>query len=1248
MYGFRHLYLFLVAALALPLAIASQEALSPADPLGQVQRYLQEHAAEHGLEARDWAEFRITDLYANRRNGISYLYLQQTWQGIPIERGTANGVFDAAGQLQHLNLRFLPGLSSRIRQTSPSLDAEAALRSAAQQLALSLPAGPLKHTATDDLRQSITFDGDDWALEPADARLAYFPTDGENIALCWEIHWYQTDAKHRWILFVDAQSGQILHQQDLVLECGFGSPHHAHADECLGYDTRGFAMSRERPHEPEPNSYRIFAPPTESPNHGPHVLVVAPIDSLASPFGWHDTDGQPGPEHTITRGNNVHAYQDSNNSNSSSGDEPDGGPDLIFDFPYDPTLPAAEYRDASVTNLFYWCNVMHDVWYQYGFDEPAGNFQTNNYERGGLQGDFIRAEAQDGGGTNNANFSSGADGSTARIQMYLWTAQTGAFFLEVLSPDTLAGLYSSTSANFGPPLPAEPLIGELIPALDETALPTEACETIVNVAELAGKVALIDRGSCTFVQKVRNAQQAGAIAVIICNNTGGNPITMGGSGAGDITIPSIMIRQDDCARIRMLIDEGVTVSIEGGSGSTSVLDGDFDNGIVAHEYGHGLSIRMTGGPSTGGCLSNDEQMGEGWSDYVGLMLTMKETDLPGDIRGIGTFAINQSVTGNGIRPAPYSTDFSVNPFTYARSNNANISQPHGVGFIWATALWEMTWDLIQEYGFDPDFYHGTGGNNIAMHLVTEGMKLQPCNPGMIDGRDAILLADQIFYEGANQCLIWEAFARRGFGFSASQGSAFNRFDQVEAFDLPILCQTPVAAPTALFAADAEVSCDGVFQFQDASFDIPHFYLWDFGDGNTSTQQNPSHTYSAEGQYEVRLTVSNALGESTYSLSVTVDYPDEPVVESIYACEGQPAILSSISAGQTNWYVNGSLAFSGEVFETVPLSAPLTVEAETEILKASGEVGPADASFGPGGYHNTGFTGTIDFIAHTAVIIESVWVDAGNAGNRNVQLRDAGGNVVQDVNVFMPQGQSRVTLNIEVPGPGNYSLAGTNVNLYRNNEGASFPYELEGLVTLTGTSAGPEFYYYYYDWAVREKSCFSERIEVAIQPQAAPAAAFSLNETNGMVEFTDASTDAVSWLWDFGDGNTSELQNPVHQYSQVGEYTVTLTVSNGQCNASISQDLSIMVGTAQIEGLQTFRLMPNPGDGYLTVEVKLEGVRDFSLQVRDALGREVYRRQHATTAEMQEAIDLRGLPAGTYLVLLSTGQQVSTLRYVLMD
>ena len=178
-------------------------------------------------------------------------------------------------------------------------------------------------------------------------------------------------------------------------------------------------------------------------------------------------------------------------------------------------------------------------------------------------------------------------------------------------------------------------------------------------------------------------------------------------------------------------------------------------------------------------------MGEGWSDFFGLMLTLKPGDQPEDIRGIGTFVTGQATDGVGIRNAPYSTSFAINDFTYADTNNeAQVSVPHGVGFVWATMLWDMTWALIDEYGYDADLYNGTGGNNIAMQLVIDGLKMQSCNPGFIDGRDAILAADMAVNGGANQCLIYTAFAQRGLGFSAEQGSNFSRTDQVEAFDMP--------------------------------------------------------------------------------------------------------------------------------------------------------------------------------------------------------------------------------------------------------------------------------------------------------------------------------------------------------------------------------------------------------------------------------------------------------------------------------
>src|SRR5204863_8219160 len=76
--------------------------------------------------------------------------------------------------------------------------------------------------------------------------------------------------------------------------------------------------------------------------------------------------------------------------------------------------------DAAVVNLFYWNNYMHDYLYRLGFDEAAGNFQQQNFTGQGQGGDPVIADAQDGSGTNNANFSTPPDGQSGRMQMFLW------------------------------------------------------------------------------------------------------------------------------------------------------------------------------------------------------------------------------------------------------------------------------------------------------------------------------------------------------------------------------------------------------------------------------------------------------------------------------------------------------------------------------------------------------------------------------------------------------------------------------------------------------------------------------------------------------------------------------------------------------------------------------------------------------------------------------------------------------------
>ena len=534
------------------------------------------------------------------------------------------------------------------------------------------------------------------------------------------------------------------------------------------------------------NPRLIGAMPLESPNHGPRSLVTAPHDPTASPSGWHDTGSA---SYTNTRGNNVYAYEDRNASNTP-GYSPDGGEGLLFDFPFDPAQQPQEYEDVAITNLFYWNNIIHDVSYRYGFDEAAGNFQQTNFTGEGAGNDYVQAEAQDGSGTNNANFGTPPDGQRPRMQMFQWEAPPQ---FAITEPEAIAGFYRNTQAAFGPPFPADPPPVAIVPVEDfEGGFPTGAglgCDVFANEDDVAGNIALVQRGDCEFGLKVLNAQDAGAIGVIVhnCNPAeadcsavnGEDLVSMGPGEVGDlVTIPSTFVQQST----GLLIMEHAP-DVEGYVRLVPInRDSDLDAGVIIHEYGHGISNRLTGGPSNVGCLGNQEQMGEGWSDFFGMMMTMRDGDTATQARGVGTYLEFQGIDGNGIRPFPYSTDMGVNPTTY--DDIKTFSVPHGVGAVWAQMLWEMTWRLIDRIGFDPDIVAGTGGNNVALQLVVDGLKLQRCSPGFVDGRDAILDADTLLYDGANSDDIWIAFAKRGLGYSASQGSSGSVVDGTQAFDLP--------------------------------------------------------------------------------------------------------------------------------------------------------------------------------------------------------------------------------------------------------------------------------------------------------------------------------------------------------------------------------------------------------------------------------------------------------------------------------
>ncbi|MBV6429423.1 MAG: hypothetical protein KIPDCIKN_03981 [Haliscomenobacter sp.] len=749
------------------------------------------------LTSGDLVDLVVSDRYTSSHNGTEHIYLQQRITGIPIIHAVTGIHLDAQGNVVHAENRFWPQLSRRINTSEEAYSAGSALKKTAEALGLPMARIPVLPRRRDG--QPTTYTDAQVSRMPIPVELVYLPMPDSSLRLAWQTGIYDPRNPDYWVTFVDAVSGEILDRFNRTIYCHFGSdsPQHDACNDPM-HKTFGqhhsFTLAGPSPLLAGDQAvYQVFPLPVESPIHGKQEMLVNPADPLASPFGWHDTNGLQGPEFFITRGNNVFAYLDRDDDDASDGAEPDGGPELIFDFPYSETMEPLDLPNPSITQLFYTNNVMHDLAYHYGFTEAAGNFQVNNYQKGGKEQDAVLAQAQDGGGVNNANFLTLPDGDPGAMQMYFWTP-SNAEYLQILSPASLSGSRRTGAASFGPLISSKPTVGKVVPVIDSAGV-NLACSYILNTGAVRGNIALITRGSCTFKNKVLQAEKAGAIGVIIANNED-QILTMGGdTKAPNPAIPAVLIRSSDAARILQEINQGntVTANIAFQGQGPALRDGSFDNGVVAHEYAHGISNRLTGGPSKADCLFNDEGMGEGWSDFFALAATVIPGQNGAEARGVGNYSVRLGVQGPGIRRKPYSTDFSINNQVYndiigTRPATATTRVPHPVGEIWAATLWDLYWALSDRYGWDPDMYRGKGGNNLAIQLVMDGMKLQPCNPGFIDGRDAILKADLINNQGANQCLIWEVFARRGLGWSADQGNVNDRNDGIQAFDAPPSCQ----------------------------------------------------------------------------------------------------------------------------------------------------------------------------------------------------------------------------------------------------------------------------------------------------------------------------------------------------------------------------------------------------------------------------------------------------------------------------
>ena len=589
--------------------------------------------------------FVIKDGYDLKENNNRMLFLQLAYKGIPVFGKIASKVI--ANNNLPVNVTNLACNNILFQEFKghDCADSKSALAALFRLLKISDLELPQPQQIVSN---KFSFSLMGLSETPIIAEKVWYPIKDDEFVLSWQFELPSISSARSAIYWINAFSLELLAQSDYTVEEPLVND--ATTRSLISFDSLETAIPSE-----------IITSPVSIINVIYNVIPF-PIENVAQTTGfqfnpwlgnsnvdlnnslWHFDGIQT---HDSTRGNNVWAQEDHDNNNNTKGRcalSQSIPPSLSFIYAFDSTLSPLQTTNSqfAITNLFYWCNYLHDFFFNLGFDEASGNFQFQNSQNG-IGNDGLIADAQDAGRFNNANFTTPPDGISPRMQLYLF------------------------------------------------------------------------------------------------NKT--NPYR----------------------------------------------DADLDNGIIVHEYTHGVTNRLTGGPSTTTCLGNAEQPGEGWSDYFALMLTtnwatsnVNDGILP---RSIGTYILGQPLSGKGIRDYYYATNMLVNPLHYGMISSMD-GNAHKIGEVWCSALWDLTWLLVGQYGIDNNLMDTklVGGNTIAMKLVLEGLRLQPCRPGFLDARNAILQADSLFFRGRYSCLIWKAFAGRGMGINAIQGSSNNTVDQVADFN----------------------------------------------------------------------------------------------------------------------------------------------------------------------------------------------------------------------------------------------------------------------------------------------------------------------------------------------------------------------------------------------------------------------------------------------------------------------------------
>lgn len=339
------------------------------------------------------------------------------------------------------------------------------------------------------------------------------------------------------------------------------------------------------------------------------------------------------------------------------------------------------------------------------------------------------------------------------------------------------------------------------------------------------------------------------------------------------------------------------------------------------------------------------------------------------------------------------------------------------------------------------------------------------------------------------------------------------------------------------------------------------YQWNFGDGSSvSTSTNPVHTYTANGTYSVKLK-SNGCFSTQDSITkvayITISTPSTPTTTGASRCGTGTLNLSATGSSQLYWYANpsatGTPVYVGNSYTTPSLTTTTSYYVVNTSTNTPVFGAPTNTSIGTGANYNTATAYEI-FDVLQPCSLKTVVMYASTAGNRTIELRNSSNAVISSTVVALTIGANTVNVNFALPVGTGLRLglnSASAVNLYRNSAGAVYPYNIGGLVSITGSSAGtPGYFYFFYNWQVQKNPCVSAPVAVTATVGSGPSLTVNTPTIcNGQTANLTAGG-ATTYSWSSGQTTSSIAVTP--------SITTTYTVYGTSSSCTNSLTTSVMV------------------------------------------------------------------------------------------